>query len=342
MHGDSGKEVDSVCTQNSRPACRSVGVRVAPSTRATCSVSAKLHKMRGDCDKNLWHRDCFLPCRKKPANTMPTLNIVVPTSIDAAIGAAAIKRRTSVNSIANAALSDYLKSDDHRMYQISTSAALVEGAYSGAIASQSLLQHGDFGLGTFENLDGEMVIADGAIYQVHSDGTVLLRDDDFQIPFAVITRFQAEELFETGPIANLHGLEKACDTHRESDNLFFAFRVDGVFDRVHARAVSAVGMGTRLVDAARTQGEFYFNNVEGTLVCFWSPSYSSTFNVPAYHFHFISRDRTKGGHVLDLSAAKLRVGVQMLCEYDVRLPDQGSFLTADLSRNPTSDLAKTE
>jgi acetolactate decarboxylase len=96
------------------------------------------------------------------------------------------------------------------------------------------------------------------------------------------------------------------------------------------------------VDAARKQGEFEFSNVEGTLVCFWSPSYSSEFNVPAYHFHFLSQDRSKGGHVLDLRAVKLRVGVQMLCEYDVRLPDQGSFLTANLSRDPTSDLANTE
>jgi acetolactate decarboxylase len=273
---------------------------------------------------------------------MPTLNIVVPTSVEAGLRATAIKRRTSVDNLASAALSDYLKSEGHRMYQISTSNALVEGVYSGGIASQYLLQHGDFGLGTFENLDGEMVIADGAIYQVHSDGSVLRRHDDFQIPFAVITRFREEELIETGPVASLHDLEKACDPHRESANLFYAFRVDGVFERVHARAVSAVGTGTRLVDAARKQGEFEFSNVEGTLVCFWSPSYSSEFNVPAYHFHFLSQDRSKGGHVLDLRAVKLRVGVQMLCEYDVRLPDQGSFLTANLSRDPTSDLANTE
>jgi acetolactate decarboxylase len=273
---------------------------------------------------------------------MPTLDIVVPTSVEAALRVAAIERRTSVDSLASAALGDYLKSDGHRMYQISTSNALVEGVYSGAIASQYLLLHGDFGLGTFENLDGEMVIADGAIYQAHSDGTVLRRDDEFQIPFAVITRFQEEEQFETGPIASLHDLEKACDLHRESANLFYAFRVDGVFERVRARAVSAVRTGMRLVDAARTQGEFEFSNVKGTLVCFWSPSYSIAFNVPAYHFHFISEDRSKGGHVLDLSAAKLRVGVQMLCEYDIRLPDQGTFLTADLSRDPTSDLATTE
>ena len=273
---------------------------------------------------------------------MPTLNIVVPTSVEAALRAAANRRGTSVDSVAGAALSDYLKSDDHRLYQISTSNALVEGVYSGAISSRSLLQHGDFGLGTFENLDGEMVIADGVIYQVHSDGTVLRREDDFQIPFAVITRLQEEEQFETGPIASMHDLEQACDPHRESANLFYAFRIDGVFEKLHARAVSAVRAGTRLVDAARTQGEFEFNNVEGTLVCFWSPSYSNAFNVPAYHFHFLSQDRSKGGHVLDLSAAKLRVGVQMLCEYDVRLPDRGSFLTTDLSRDSASDLAKTE
>ena len=273
---------------------------------------------------------------------MPTLNIVVPTSVEAALRAAAIERRTSVDSLASAALSDYLKTDGHRIYQISTSNALVEGVYSGAIGSRYLLQHGDFGLGTFENLDGEMVITDGAIYQIHSNGAVLRRNDDFQIPFAIITRFQAETLFETGPIASLHDLEEACDPHRESANLFFAIRVDGVFEKVHARAVSAVGAGTRLVDAARAQGEFEFSNVVGTLVCFWCPSYSSAFNVPAYHFHFLSQDRAMGGHVLDLSAAKLRVGVQMLCEFDVRLPDHGSFLTTDLSRDPTSDLAKTE
>ena len=279
---------------------------------------------------------------KERANTVPNLNIVVPASVEFALRAAALKRSTSIDSLACAALSDYLKAEGHRLYQVSTSSALVEGVYSGAISSHLLLQRGDFGLGTFENLDGEMVIVDGAIYQVHSDGSVLRRNDDFQIPFAVITRLQEEQQFETGPVASLHELETACDPHRESPNLFYAFRVDGMFEWIRARAVSAVGMGTRLVDAAKKQADFEFTNVVGTLICFWSPSYSSSFNVPAYHFHFLSLDRSKGGHVLDLHAAKLRVGVQMLCEYDVRLPDQGSFLTTDLSRDPTSDLAKTE
>lgn len=276
------------------------------------------------------------------ANTMPTLSAVVPASVDSAIRELAKRRGGSVDSLVGAALSEYLDSDRHRMYQISTSGALVEGVYAGSISSPLLLEHGDFGLGTFESLNGEMVILDGAIYQVHGDGTVIHRKDDFSIPFAVISRFQADETFEAGRVRCLKDLESACDPHRESANLFFAIRVDGTFERVHARAVSGVGVGTRLLDAARSQGEFEFSNIEGTLVCFWSPSYSSAFNIPGYHFHFISKDRAQGGHVLDLKASALRIEIQMLSEYDVHLPDKGSFLTTDLSRDPASDLAKTE
>jgi len=273
---------------------------------------------------------------------MPTLTVVIPSSLDEAARDAAGQRGTSLDTIVSASLGEYLNSHRHRLYQISTSTALVEGADSGAVTSRTLLERGDFGLGTFENLDGEMVILNGAIYQVRGDGSVKLREDDFQVPFAAVTRFQEEASFELQGIRCMKVLEQACDLHRESDNLFYALRIDGTFDAVHARAVSGVAPGTRLVDAAKEQREFHFSNIEGTLVCLWSPSYSSAFNVPGYHFHFISKDRTKGGHVLDCNAKTLRAGLQMLCEYDVRLPDQGSFLTTDLNNDPTAALRKVE
>jgi acetolactate decarboxylase len=273
---------------------------------------------------------------------MPTLTVVIPLSLDAAARDTAGRRRTSLDAVVGAALGEYLNSQRHRMYQISTSGAVVQGADMGAICSFTLLEHGDFGLGTFENLDGEMVIFEGAIYQVRSDGSVKRREDNFQIPFAVVTRFQEETSVQSGAIRCLRDLELACDPLRESNNLFYALKIDGTFDAVHARAVSGIAPGTRLVDAAKEQKEFRFNNIEGTLVCLWSPNYSSSFNVPGYHFHFISGDRTKGGHVLDCSAKSLRVGVQMLCEYDVRLPDKGSFLTTDLSNDPAAALRKVE
>jgi acetolactate decarboxylase len=273
---------------------------------------------------------------------MPTLTVAIPSSLDAEVHDTAARRGTSLDAIVNAALGEYLSSQHHGLYQISTSAALVGGAAAGAVSSRTLLEHGDFGLGTFENLDGEMVILNGAIYQVRGDGSIKHREDGFQIPFAAVTRFQEEESFDSQAIRCLKDLELVCDPHRETANLFYALKIDGFFETVHARAVSGIAPGTKLVDAAKEQKEFHFSNIEGTLVCLWSPSYSSAFNVPGYHFHFISKDRTKGGHVLDCSARTLRVGLQMLSEYDVRLPDHGSFLTTDLSNDPAAVLQKVE
>jgi acetolactate decarboxylase len=226
------------------------------------------------------------------------------------------------------------------LYQISISSALVEGVYSGSVSSSVLLEHGDFGLGTFENLDGEMVILDGEIYQVAE--RVRHRMDDFLVPFASITHFRAKSSFGIDNIATLKGIELACDQQRISDNLFYALRLDGTFETIHARAVHTVPQNTRLLDAAKTQSEFHFNDIEGTIVGFWSPRYSSSFTVPGYHLHFISKDRTKGGHLLDCSARKLKARVQVLSEFDIRLPDSGPFLTANLNKDPASDLAKTE
>jgi len=226
------------------------------------------------------------------------------------------------------------------LYQISTSSALVEGVYSGSVCSSVLLKHGDFGLGTFEGLDGEMVILDGQIYQV--TGRVRHRTDDFLVPFAAITHFRTKSSFEIDNVACLRGIELVCDQHRISDNLFYALRLNGIFETIHARAVHTVPKKIRLLDAAKMQSEFHFENIEGTLVGFWSPRYSSSFSVPGYHFHFISKDRTKGGHVLDCSSLKLKAGSQVLSEYDIRLPESGPFLTTNLNKDSASDLAKTE
>jgi acetolactate decarboxylase len=271
---------------------------------------------------------------------MPKLAVKISSLLEAVARDLSTERKTSLDDLVSAALSEYLLSTPRRMYQISTSTALVEGVYAGSVLSSTLLENGDFGLGTFEGLDGEMVILDGEIYQV--TGRVRRRSDDFLVPFASVTHFREDAVFQIDEVECLKDIELACNTHRISENLFYAIRVEGVFDTMHARAVHPVPQGSRLIDAAKTQLEFHFHDVEGTLVCLWSPGYSSSFSVPGYHFHFISKDRTKGGHVLDCAAQQLRASIQIVSEYNVRLPEAGSFLTSDLNRNPASDLAKTE
>jgi acetolactate decarboxylase len=70
--------------------------------------------------------------------------------------------------------------------------------------------------------------------------------------------------------------------------------------------------------------------VPGTLLGFWSPPYARSFNVPGYHFHFVSADRSLGGHVLDLSADTLDIAVHVESDVHVALPDTAEFLAADL------------
>jgi acetolactate decarboxylase len=273
-------------------------------------------------------------------NHMAHLAVKISSLIEAAARDLSVERKTSLDNLVGAALREYLLRSPRRMYQISTSTALVEGVYGGAVSSSTLLKHGDFGVGTFEGLNGEMVILDGEIYQ--AAGNVRRRSDDFLVPFASITHFREDAVVQIEKVACLKDIELACDPHRVSENLFYALRMDGVFDTIHARAVHPVPQGSRLLDAAKTQLEFHFDNVEGTLVCLWSPRYARSFSVPGYHFHFISKDRTKGGHVLDCSAQQLRASIQIVSEYDVRLPEVGSFLTTDLNRDPASDLAMAE
>lgn len=230
----------------------------------------------------------------------------------------------------------------HTLYQVSTATALVQGIYQGAVRIGKLRQHGDLGLGTFEDLDGEMVIVDGRCFQVRCDGSVREVGDDVLSPFAVITAFEPEAPVVLDRCLDMDQLSSRFDTLRHFDNLFYALRVDGRFDHVHTRAMCRTQEGVPLVRAAAVQPEFEFHDIHGTLVGFWTPEYAKTLNVPGYHLHFISDDRTRGGHLLQCSGTNLRLQIQIEGDYHVALPETADFLKADLRRDPAADLARAE
>jgi acetolactate decarboxylase len=95
-----------------------------------------------------------------------------------------------ISHLISSALSRCFGVPQHTLFQVSTSGALVQGIYERAVSSRFLLNFGDFGIGTFENLDGEMVVLDGAIYRVRGDGKVLNIFDDVGTPFAVVTLYR--------------------------------------------------------------------------------------------------------------------------------------------------------
>jgi acetolactate decarboxylase len=249
---------------------------------------------------------------------------------------------TNCDHVVSMALSQYLRKPIHTLFQVSTSAALVEGLYQGAVQVSRLLGHGDFGLGTFIDLDGEMVVLDGVCYQVSSTGTVAKVEGDRLIPYAVVTRFNAEFSKQIDPLDGYSRLVSVCDELRDSDNVFYAFRVEGRFSFVKTRVMKAVPEGTGLKTAASGQKEFLFKEVGGTLVGLWSPGFAGSFSVPGYHFHFLSSDRKKGGHVLECQASGVAVAGCAMNEMHVSLPETEEFLKADLTRDPQADLMKAE
>lgn len=273
---------------------------------------------------------------------MKTISCSLPDSLAAALQHQMDADKETRDHIVARALAEYLATPLHTLFQVSTSAALVEGIYQGAVRVSRLLQHGDFGLGTFIDLDGEMVVLDGVCYRISPTGAIAAVEGDRLIPYAVVTRFSSSVRKKDQRIRNFEDLVQICDQLRDSNNVFYAFRVNGDFDVVKTRVMKPVPKGTGLKKAASGQQEFRLKELRGTLVGIWSPAFAASFSVPGYHFHFLSQDRQSGGHVLDCRASEVEIDGCAMNEMHVSLPETEDFLKADLTRDPQADLIKAE
>ncbi len=229
----------------------------------------------------------------------------------------------------------------HELWQTSMMNALLEGVYEGDITYAELAKHGDFGLGTFNDLDGEMIAIDGRFFQLRSDGSAHVVEPTQKTPFAVMTFFTPEVTRRLeGPVTRSE-LYALLDELAPSQNLFYAIRIDGRFSRVVTRTVPRQAKPYRpLTEVVQTQPTFEFTNVAGTVAGFRSPDYVQGISVAGYHLHFITADRTGGGHVLDLTVEDGTLAIDHSSGLHVELPETSAFLSAGLSKAGTSDAIK--
>jgi acetolactate decarboxylase len=229
------------------------------------------------------------------------------------------------------------------MFQTSTINSLMQGVYDGNTTLKELRSYGDFGLGTVQSLDGEMIELDGQLYQVKSDGVAYRLNDSMKTPFAEVTFFKTDETIELNGTDNLTQLENNVDRNLVTKNLFYAIRIDGTFDYVKTRSVPVQSKPyVPLSEAIKAQKIFEFHNVTGTIVGFRCPVYANGVNVPGYHLHFITANRTAGGHLLDFSLGNASVKIDDLPEFDMILPTIEEFYKADLSGNQQATLNMVE
>ena len=237
----------------------------------------------------------------------------------------------SINHIVQMALAEALDIEHHSIFQVSTSGAIVQGLYQGCVSVADLRRHGDLGLGTFEDLDGEMILIDGHCFQARSDGSVVEAADDELTPFATVVNFAADATAELSDIAGYAELTTAIDGLRSSENEIISYRIAGSFNTVRMRAACKTESGVDLVEATANQALFEHERIAGTIVGFWSPEYAKSISINGHHMHFISDDRRHGGHVLDLSADHLVVEINEVSDVHLAIPETKAFLEADLS-----------
>jgi acetolactate decarboxylase len=234
--------------------------------------------------------------------------------------------------------------DREILYQVSTIDALMQGAFEGVETVAEIKKQGDFGIGTFDGLDGEMIVLDGKFYQARADGAVYPAVDTATTPLATVTYFDRDLMVTTDRRMNYSEFSSLLSARLPTQNMIYAVRIHATFPVMMVRAIPRQQKPyPTLVDAAKNQSVYTYINASGTVVGFYTPVFIKGLNVPGYHLHFISDDRRTGGHILDMIT-----GENTTVEYDVTsgfamsLPTSGAFTGVDLSQDLSADLAKVE
>lgn len=207
--------------------------------------------------------------------------------------------------------------------------AFVGGLYDGFFPLPELLTHGDFGIAAPDSLNGELTLLDGRIYQFMADGRTSVRTFG-KTSYAAVCHFRPDTLFSwIGPVSQTE-FQKRLDSLRQNPNSMYAIRISGQLQSIRTRAFPASAQSSKtpappLADLLTQQRFFQGQNVRGTMVGFWIPTYLSSINVPGYHFHFVANDLQLGGHVTHAVLGNVTVELMQLHDLELQLPDSEAF-----------------
>ncbi|KZZ91600.1 Alpha-acetolactate decarboxylase [Ascosphaera apis ARSEF 7405] len=222
----------------------------------------------------------------------------------------------------------------NQIYQYSLLNALMSGLCNEGITARKLLQHGTQGLGTFANMDGELVMLDSTIYHFHADGSVVRAAADERIPFAMVTNFEAERVLHNQTIKEKSSVQGILDeVVPKTGNSFVAYRIHGVWKEMHVRMIRGREYpGQPLSEIGAKQAEYIYENISGTVIGFRSPVAWQGFSVAGHHLHFLSDDEKLGGHILQLRSGDegVKVEVAVVADVHIELPRGEEFNEAEM------------
>lgn len=217
---------------------------------------------------------------------------------------------------------------EHTAIQAGTLEALMAGGYEGDTTLDEVMRLGNLGIGTIQQLDGELVILDGTAWSVGSDGNVRKVHGSTLTPFAVVTNFVADVTRTIqGPLL-FEQLTQVLDDAAPADAPVIAIRIDGEFADLRLRSVEKQEPPYKpLRQVVAHQTEWSIASATGTLVGFRFPDATAGLEVPGYHLHFLSDDRNVGGHVMAATLVEGQLAIDPCHELHVELPDGVSLGT---------------
>lgn len=229
------------------------------------------------------------------------------------------------------------------IYQTGTINSLLEAVYSGDKTVGDLLQRGDFGLGTYDRVDGEMIVYDGICYHAASDGKLDIASSQQKIPFAVVSKFDCHKTVSVKNFS-FSELEEYLLPHLVSPNIVYAIKVSAGFRQISLRSEACgTSQKTHLSELLpKIQEKCNYDNVSGVLVGVWYPHYMANLNVPGFHFHFVDDKRTFGGHVFAFDLIDGVAEIQEIHTLNIDLINTKDFHKANLDNQDGDALASVE
>ena len=239
---------------------------------------------------------------------------------------------------------DTLKSD--RLFQVALLQSLMQGEYDGVVTVGELKNYGDTGIGTFKGVNGEMIVLDGVVYRALWDGSVEVAPDDETVPFSNVTFFDADIKAGNVNASSSNELKSILNSivRKHGRNQFYMAKVTGLMPSILVRSeLEQKEPYKPLNDALKTdQREFTYSDIKGTVVALYCPDYMDGLNTAGWHLHFISEDRQKGGHVLDLKVQDGVLELDIISEFAMVVPNRESFNVKSLATDMKKDIEEVE
>lgn len=211
-------------------------------------------------------------------------------------------------------------------FQHSTIKALNSGLYEGTISLSGLKEHGDYGIGTYTGMNGEMICLDGVFYRIDTDGKASVMPISQKSPFAIMTFFEADIKSPARKINGISGLQNYINSLLPSRNRLYSVKITGDFNYLRTRSVYEQKKPyPPLSRVIKEQAVFESGDQKGTVIGFFFPDYMKDFNSPGWHFHFLNEKKTSGGHVLDLKIDNALIEIDTSSEFYVSLPESKEY-----------------